>query len=86
MPGTIDIALSPTQRSQSLNQNYQKILLDASAPNDVKYIYWFIDSEFIAKVEPKKRLFFTPCQGKHRIQCLDDKGRGSSVVINVCER
>lgn len=62
---------------------YQRILLDASVPNTVDKVYWFIDGELYTAGNPDDKHFYEPTPGKHKIACVDAAGRTSEVMIQV---
>lgn len=61
----------------------QRILLDASVPNTVDTVYWFVDGELYASGDPDEKTFYTPQPGSHKIACVDTAGRSSEVTIQV---
>ncbi len=60
-----------------------KILLTCNAALEAEKIYWFINDQFLLSCKPDARTFFKPSAGKNKISCTDDKGRSSTVWINV---
>lgn len=62
---------------------HQRILLDASVPNTVEKIFWFVDGELYASGSPDSKNFYTPSPGLHTIACVDTAGRSSEVTIRI---
>lgn len=60
-----------------------EILLQCNAALDVEKVYWYINDKFYKSVEAKKRIFFSPAEGRLKISCTDDKGRNSNIWITV---
>ncbi len=87
-PGNPPIIRSPLtdyeyQLREGAALQFQKICLDAAAPNDVRHLYWFIDGKLFGKTVPGEKLFYLPQTGRHRVVCQDDQGRYSEVMITV---
>lgn len=59
----------------------QEILLQAASESGIFLHYWYIDDKFYAASVPGGKLFFLPKKKLHKISCLDDRGRISSVTI-----
>lgn len=68
---------------EGIAPNYQKILLDASVPNDIKQIFWFIDGNLICACSPQKKAFYTPLPGKHKLICMDELGRSTEMMLRI---
>jgi len=86
--GDQPIIRSPSDNSEfkirpSVSLKYQKILLDASVPNSIQKIFWFLDGKLIFSGSPTQKVFITPKLGTHRLICLDDEGRSSEVQFVV---
>jgi penicillin-binding protein 1C len=64
-------------------QNPEPLQLICQSPADVKEVFWYINHQFITKVEAGKKVFFDPPEGAVLISCTDDKGRNSSIKIKV---
>lgn len=62
---------------------YQKIPLDASVPNTVRKIYWFLDGKLIWSGHPIKKTYIYPERGKHILVCQDDHGRSMSMELKI---
>lgn len=83
----------PSVRSPSLDcayrlregvpPEYQKICFEASAGNDVRRLYWFLDGLLIGAVKPGEKLFHVPAPGRHRVVCQDDQGRTTEFTLVV---
>ncbi len=61
----------------------QEILLQAASPPGVKMQYWYVDGDLYCETEAGGRSFYKPNGRKHRISCMDDAGRESSVTIDI---
>jgi len=82
---------SPSQNgiyyiSNEIDKRYQRILFEASVPNSIRKIHWFIDGKIFSSVTPTEKVFYTPEHGKHKIVCMDDTGNSSEVLINVIDK
>jgi penicillin-binding protein 1C len=76
--------LSPTNGMTYLTvSNDDKITLHATSEIDVRTQCWYLDSHFLGRVRTGETLFKALSTGQYIISCLDDKGRKSSVTINV---
>ncbi len=82
--------LSPNIISPSESWEYfidknvnQEIMLQAFSESGIFRHYWYIDDKFFASAEPGEKLFFLPKSTKHKISCLDDRGRISSISIKI---
>src|SRR3989339_34608 len=65
------------------DKSEQQILLQAAGGEDVQILYWYINDKFFIKSKTEEKQFFNAEKGKIKITCLDDKGRSSTVFINV---
>jgi penicillin-binding protein 1C len=61
----------------------QKVALQASSGLDVNEHIWYLDDTYLGRNKPGDKLFVSLRDGEHRVSCLDDKGRISSVHITV---
>ena len=61
----------------------QKLTLQASSGLDVSTLVWYLDDVFFGRIKPGDKLFVSLNEGEHRVSCLDDKGRMSSVHITI---
>ncbi len=61
----------------------QVIPLQASSGGDVHEQLWYLDEQYLGRKRAGEKLFVSMHEGKHRVTCLDDKGRMSSVAIVV---
>ncbi|MEE9554782.1 MAG: penicillin-binding protein 1C [candidate division Zixibacteria bacterium] len=61
----------------------QGILLDASVASSTRNVYWFVDGVLYGTVNPGQKLFFVPEKGVHKLTCSDDRGRSTSININI---
>lgn len=63
--------------------NPEPLLLSAQVGNDVLEIQWYINDRFYKKVLAKEKIFFMVEEGIHKISCVDDRGRVTSINIRV---
>ena len=68
---------------QGVDPKFQKILLDASVPNHIKKIFWFIDGNLISAGTPDEKAFYTPSRGTHKLVCIDDLGRSTNMELKI---
>ena len=68
-----------------VSKEQQGILLDATAAAGTKNIYWFIDGVLYGKARPGKTMFLYPQKGNHELTCTDDRGRSTSIKIEVTQ-
>jgi len=61
----------------------QKVTLQASSGLDVNEHIWYLDDTYLGRNKPGDKLFVSFHDGEHRVSCLDDKGRISSVHITI---
>jgi penicillin-binding protein 1C len=61
----------------------QKVTLQASSGLEVNEHIWYLDDAYLGRNRPGDKLFVSLHGGEHRVSCLDDKGRISSVHITV---
>jgi len=66
-----------------VSKQQQGILLDATAASGTKDIYWFVDGTLYGKAKPGQTMFLYPRKGKHELTCVDDRGRSTSIKIEV---
>lgn len=69
--------------NEDINNKQNQLLLQAAAAQDVNTLYWYINDKFYSKCAATEKLFFSAKPGKHKISCMDDKGRTESVVLVV---
>jgi penicillin-binding protein 1C len=86
--GDRPVIISPVEDTDYVLRDYlpashQSILLDASVASGAKWIYWFVNGALYGKVNPGQEIFLVPEKGKHKITCCDDRGRSTSVELNV---
>jgi penicillin-binding protein 1C len=60
-----------------------RVPLTASADGDVKWLYWFANDSFLAKVRRDEPLFWQPRPGDYDILAVDDLGRSNSRKLLV---
>lgn len=68
---------------EHLSPQQQGILLDASVASGTKNIYWFVDGDLYGKANPGQKLFLIPRRGIHELTCSDDRGRSTTIKINI---
>lgn len=61
----------------------QRLALQAATGVDVRELVWYLNDKFYARTPAARKLFVSLKNGSHTITCLDDKGRMSSIRINV---
>jgi penicillin-binding protein 1C len=61
----------------------QGILLDASVASGTDKVYWFLNGKLYGKISPGSKMFLTPCRGKHNLTCSDDRGRSTTIKIEI---
>ena len=87
MPGNAPQIMSPTSDvtySIRVNsENEQTIPLMAVTDADVRQIYWFVDSQFLAKSKPAETFFWKPTLGQSVIRVVDGRGRSDACSIHV---
>ncbi|OHX66558.1 penicillin-binding protein 1C [Flammeovirga pacifica] len=57
--------------------------LKAHIGPDVSYIYWYVNDQFVQKIERGQTLFHNFSYGQNKISCTDDKGRNTEIYIFV---
>jgi penicillin-binding protein 1C len=77
--------ISPSNEFEYLIEkgNEEEILLQAASDPNVKTHYWFINDKFYKKCSPSEKIFMKASDGKIKITCMDDRGRESTVNLNV---
>lgn len=63
--------------------NEQEIALQAASPPEIGKHYWYVNGKFLKAASPDEKIFYRPRVGTLEISCVDDKGRKSSVKIQV---
>jgi len=61
----------------------QQLFLQAGSSVDVRVHRWYVDDRYMGTRQPGEKLFLGIVEGKHAISCLDDRGRLSTVTIEV---
>jgi penicillin-binding protein 1C len=61
----------------------REIRLQAASDATVTAYYWYIDDKFYQRSGTAEKVFFLPKPGKHKISCMDDKGRSTSIVVDI---
>jgi penicillin-binding protein 1C len=67
------------------SEDPQEIVFLAADDPKNSYYYWYVDNELTGKLNNGEKLFYKLKVGKHKITCLDNFGKSSSVIINVKE-
>jgi penicillin-binding protein 1C len=62
---------------------YQQILFKATAGQESSKVHWFLDSRLFASCEVSRKIFYKPEKGLHRLMCVDDLGRSSTITFEV---
>jgi penicillin-binding protein 1C len=77
--------ISPSKDYEYLieENSRQEILLQAVSEQTVTKHYWFVNGKHYKNCKVGEKIFFNPKFGKNTITCVDDKGRESTVEINV---
>jgi len=61
----------------------ERLPLTANTDGDVKWLYWFANDNFIAKVRRDEPLFWNPRVGNYDMLAVDDLGRSNSRKLSV---
>jgi len=61
----------------------ERLPLTATTDGDVKWLYWFANDNFIAKVHRDEPLFWNPRVGNFDMLAVDDLGRSNSRKLSV---
>ncbi len=61
----------------------QRLPLTATTDGDAKWLYWFANDSFIAKVRSDEPLFWKPGAGTYDMLAVDDLGRSHSRQLSV---
>ena len=65
------------------NIHEERLPLTATTDGDVKWLYWFANDSFIAKVRREEPLFWNPKVGNYDMLAVDDMGRSNSRKLTV---
>ncbi len=82
-PEIISISPEVTYSIRINSDKEQTIPLVAVTDADVRKIYWFTGSQFLAKTKSGETFFWKPKLGKSVIHVIDDQGRSDSCAIRV---
>ena len=66
-----------------VDKEEQKLQLSCTAGNDVQKIYWYVNSKYYATTGANEKTFIAPTTPLVKITCTDDKGRSTTIKINV---
>jgi len=69
--------------SLAADSRFNRIVLAASADQDSKELFWFVNAQFLGKVQSGERLLWTPEAGSWNISVIDSLGRSSGINVNV---
>ncbi len=76
--------LSPSEgMTYFLTAQDQQIVLQAGSSVDVQDHRWYVDDRYLGKKRPGEKIFVVLTEGAHRVSCMDDRGRLSSVSLTV---
>jgi penicillin-binding protein 1C len=59
------------------------IAFNATSDADAETLYWFVDTRYIGRTDPRKTLFWTPVPGTFTVTVVDEKGRSDSRALEV---
>ncbi|MBL0050024.1 MAG: penicillin-binding protein 1C [Bacteroidetes bacterium] len=79
------LIVSPVNNMEYITQKNDdnQMLLQSQVTADVQKIYWYINNKLYKACSPAERIFFIPTKGTSKITCADDKGRNTTITINV---
>jgi penicillin-binding protein 1C len=60
-----------------------QVMLFAEVAADVKHLHWYLNDEYVGKVNAGTKFFVTPPIGLVKVSCSDDKGRNSNLYFKV---
>jgi len=66
-----------------LKDDNDEILLESYIAAGVEQVHWYINDSYFTSSNRSDATFFKPIAGKNKITCVDDKGRTSSLFIDV---
>ena len=61
----------------------QELPLEAETSGHAERLSWFVDGEFLGKVDAQEALWWTPQRGRHEILVVDDSGASSRRRLEV---
>ncbi len=61
----------------------QELPLEAETSGHAERLSWFVDGEFLGKVDAQETLWWTPRPGRHEILVMDDSGASSRRRLEV---
>jgi penicillin-binding protein 1C len=85
LSGKAPVITSPVDKNEYFVnvEEDMEIMLSCHANNDVEKVYWYINKRFFKEARKEEQLFFTPNEGNIEISCSDDKGRNTTITIEV---
>jgi membrane carboxypeptidase/penicillin-binding protein PbpC len=60
-----------------------RIFFSAAASRGVSRLHWFLDGNHLAMASPEKDVAWTLSRGRHRLRCVDERGRATTVEFVV---
>lgn len=60
-----------------------QIMLSCNVANDVKLVHWYLNKQYYKASKAQQNIFFVPQNGINTISCVDDKGRKTTINIQV---
>jgi len=66
-----------------LDKDKQKLQLNCTVSNDVQKVYWYVNDKFLTGANAGEKISFLPETDRLKISCSDDKGRCSTININI---
>jgi len=61
----------------------QRLRLAAATSPDASRLFWFVDDELLVATDGRSPALWDLRAGRHRLRCVDDRGRGSAVTVEV---
>lgn len=84
LPPTINsVSERLTYQVRADRANEEQLPLLAATDADAKWLYWFVDQNFLGKVRNDEAMFWQPVAGIHDILAVDDLGRSDARRITV---
>ena len=76
--------LSPSEgMTYFLTSHDQQLVLQAGSSVDVQDHRWYVDDRYLGKKRPGEKVFIVLAEGTHKVSCMDDRGRLSTVSLTV---
>jgi len=61
----------------------QQLTLGCTTGPDVQQVYWYVNDHYVGSALAGAKLFFVPADNKVKISCTDDKGRSTTIRIEI---